>query len=183
MKLPLFLGLLLGFSHITRAADVDNPAYKAWAAYKVGTTFTTNAVTTAKGEKSETKQVHALLEKTADKIVVEITTTIPVGKSTYDSKHKAEHPKTLKGDAPKPEDTGKQKETFVAKGEETLKLAGKEYKTTWTTTKITNPGAETVVKRWTCPDAPIELLKMETKTTGSYPSTSTMELTEIKEPK
>jgi hypothetical protein len=163
---------------------VDNPTYKAWAAYKPGTTVKVKTVSDTAGNKSETIMAYKLLELTDAKAVVEMVVTSKVAGMEFSAPaSKTDHPKTLKivGTTPAPA-PDKKPEGVVEEGEETVTMAGKEWKCKWYKTKNKTPVGDMEAKTWICMDLPGSVVKMESSMTGQAASKTTMELVEIKTP-
>lgn len=71
-------------------------------------------------------------------------------------------------DAPKPKE-----------GEETITVAGKEYKAKWTEMTVDQNGMKSTTKSWTSEEFPGMILKSETKLEGAVSGTTSMEVVEV----
>ena len=156
---------------------VENPQYKSWAAFKVGTSIKTqtSSVMTVAGNEMANKSTMTttLKELTPDKAVLEIAM------EGMPEPQKLEVPaKVAKGT-----ETGQQPGVTVTKkgeGDEEVTVGGKKYKCHWVENQVTSDQMESTTKAWTCDSVPGKLVKMVTETTKPMTMKATMELVEVK---
>lgn len=186
-----FAASLCGLALISIASaqeTIENPSYAAWAKKKIGTQVIQKTTSEVMGQKFEATITYKLLEIKDDKVVVEMITKSKVsGTEVEQPATKIDVTKsTTVPKGMKKEDVQQGRpEGTIAEGEETLKVAGKEYKTKWFKYKRSSEGTEIDSQSWICMDVPNLLVKMTSKVTGKDPnlnSKTTMELVEIKEP-
>jgi len=164
-----------GETQTASKATAKAPA-NPWEAFGVGSyakqkmTSVMNMAGKKTSTTSEMKQT--LVEKTADKAVVEIETTT-MGMT---NKTKMDIPLTAPAvtaaattQAPPPLSTGK----------ETLTVAGKSLDCQWVETETNQGGNKSNVKVWTSSDVPGGAVKMVTKTTSPMEMEVTSELVEF----
>ena len=170
---------------VSAQEKIDNPTYANWAKYKVGATATLKTTTGSAAFSSESTMTTKLVERTAEKVVIEITVKSKVGGMEIEiPPMKQEHLKTI--ELPK----GAKKEAFTSgkpegttkEGTETLKIGGQEVKTKWYEYEVKANGADVKAKMWTSDEVPGMLVKMESKIGGAVPTDSKMELVEFKKP-
>jgi hypothetical protein len=185
MKWPLALAAAFITALAANASadePVESPVYKSWARYKVGTSIRLQAVTLIQGNRVETTTTARLVELTDEKVVVEsVTASDGTGKAIENAPQKLVYRRAfvlLPG--VKREDVGKP-DGSIARGEESLKLAGKEYKAQWFDSKSRVEAGEALTRTWMSDDVPGKLLKSVTKVPAAD-KTTTLELVEIKTP-
>jgi hypothetical protein len=170
------------------AQDKDtypNPEFATWSNCKVGTSVTLRTITEAAGMKTELLVTNTLVEQGAEKVVVEVTTTIKTnGMEIKAPAQKRVVTKTIvlkKGD--KKDDVFKgQAPGKTEEGTETLKVAGLEVKAKWYKAANDLGGVKSETKHWVSDDVPGMVVKSVTTTTGAVNSTNTTELIEVKKP-
>src|SRR5439155_12998084 len=178
--------LVVFVSGISLAQEkVDNPEFANWSKFKKGTSVTLKATSDVAGMKSESTITTTLVDVTADKVVVEMSTATTANGMEFKTP-------ALKRDILKaiPLPPGAKKEDFapgkvpgsVEEGTETIKVAGKEYKTKWYKTKNSAGGNDIEGKMWMTEEVPGMIVKVESSTKGAVASKSTMELVEVKKP-
>lgn len=181
-SLPILLGLLvLPAASSLAFEDIEHPIYKNWARFKVGTSVTTTATTVGSSQTIETKTTTKLVELTPEKVVLErVVVSNATGTKVENPPQSLEYarkffllPGVKKADLGKPQGA-------VAEGEQTVKVAGKEYKAKWYDTKGRTEAGETLIRSWMSDEVPGMLLKAETRVVGKLKTT--MEVTEIKTP-
>lgn len=167
-------GLALQADPPKPAAKVVNPEFTAWSAFPKGTAV----VIAQSGEGSGTTDqspkkwkgtvTHTLIETTADKVVVEIVTTERLDDAKERTVSRKEtHPRliaALPGRVPIPTRT-------TTESEETITVAGTEYKAKKVQVKETNIDAEGSVyteTTWLSDEVPGRLLQQESSQTGTY---------------
>jgi len=165
------------------ADTVDNPTYASWAKMKKGASVTVKMTAEVAGEKTESTMTTTLVDLTADVATTEMVTVTKAGGQEFKSEPiKTENKKVVELPAGKKKADFDKPEGFVVQGEETLKIAAKEYKTKWVKVKNSTNGSEYEAKTWTCDDVPGTIVKMETKSSGGGVKSSTaLELVEIKQ--
>jgi len=162
---------------------VENPQYKSWSAFKVGTVVKMQMNTSTKVGDMEmaTKMAMTttLKELTADKAVVEMVAEMDMnGTKTAMPAQKQEIPaKVAAGAASQPAGV-----TVTKKGEgdEEVAVGDKKYKCHWVENQMTSDQMEGTSKTWTCSDVPGGMVKMVSDTSKPMKSQTTMELTEFK---
>jgi len=179
MSKQLFsLAAILCFIAIGARAGEENPFKNAkvgdFAAYKMSSKMG--------GMAMDMENKRTVIKKTDTEVTIEMATKVmgQENKSTFTVNLNEKYD-------PRAMNTGKGDVTIkdLEKGEETITVAGKALKTTWTKYEITSKaGAQTVNmkgKAWVCPDVPLGgLVKSETEmgAMGAMPGggTMTMEL-------
>lgn len=173
------LWMVLAALWLPAAGDkVDNEEYKAWADAKVGTWCKFKMVSEAAGTKTEMEISAKLLEKTDEKLVLEMKTVMVIaGNKTEMPAQKKEIPAKI--DKIEPEGEGMKPKT--TEGDEEIEVAGKKLKCHWVETVTEIEGMKTTSKTWKCKDVPGGMVKMTTKAVGadgSVTSDMAMELVE-----
>ena len=166
------------------ADNYENPLYSSWAKFKKNTVVTAKQTSDVAGQKTETITTYKLSELTADVATVEVVSVSKAGGQEFKSEpFKMENKKMLDLPPGKKKEDVEKPEGLVDQGEETLKIAGKEYKTKWVKVKTNQGGIEVESKIWTSNEVPGLTVKMDTKTSGTgFSSVTMMEVTEIKNP-
>src|SRR5262245_9759970 len=166
------------------ADTMDNPTYASWAKVKKGPSVTLKMSADVAGQKAETTMTTTLVDLTADVATTEMVMVTKAGGTEFKTEPmKTENKKVVELPPGKKKADFDKPEGFVDQGEETLKVAGKEYKTKWVKVKNSTNGSEYEAKTWTCDDVPGTIVKMETKASGGgVKSSTTLELVEIKQP-
>ncbi len=167
---------------VAAAEEVEHPAYKSWARHPVGTSVALKSVTTTKGVTNVTTKTTTLVKLTAEGAVLE---TVRVSDGTGKVVESPPEAYLQRRMFPlfagvKKEDVGKPPGSST-RGEETVKLAGKEYKATWFDSKGSVEGGETFTRTWMSEEVPGRLLKAVTKVPKADNMT-TVELVEVKTP-
>jgi hypothetical protein len=169
--------LLVSVSSV-RAADVENPEYKSWSGFKVGTTATWHTTTSAAGNKTEMDRTVKLIELAADHAVVEEAMVMEVsGQKINTPAAKRTIPAKLAAGAAAPAVPAQG--AAAKESEETLEIGGKSYKCKAIATSREANGAKTQSKVWTCADVPSTLVKMTSTSEGAFKSETTMTLVSI----
>lgn len=163
------------------SALAANPMYDSWASHKPGTSVTLNSTSEVSGMKTESEIVYTLKEVTPEKAVIEVkTTTNAMGQKIESPATTMDIPSAGAGAAQNP--TNAQAGAAgadVKTSEETVKVAGKEYKATCTVSKSDANGAKTEAKTWTSPEIPGTILKMESTSSGQMAMSTKMEVTKV----
>jgi hypothetical protein len=166
------------------AEQVESPLYASWARHKVGTAVTLRSVTEAGAGagKAETTTTYRLVELDDKKAVVEmVVVSNATGKEVKNAPQRLEIRRLfplLPG--VKKEDVGKPSGA-IAKGEETISVAGKEYKAQWYDSKGRTEAGESIARTWISDEVPGTMLKSIIRVPKAK-ATTTMELVEIKTP-
>lgn len=164
------------------AAEVEHPVYTSWARHPVGTSVALKAVTTTGGVTNITTNTTTLVKLTDEGAVLE---TVMISDAT--GKVVESPPQTYLQRRLFPLFAGVKKEDIgkppgaSTRGEETVKLAGKEYKATWFDSKGSGDAGETFTRTWMSDEVPGRLLKAVTKVPKADNMT-TVELVEVKTP-
>lgn len=167
-------------SPAVRAADVENPEYKSWAAVKAGTTVVRHQVVTTAGNKQEMDLTSKLVELTPEQAVVEDAVAmtlngqkmnLPGNKRTIPAKSPAPAGPTSKPGDPK---------ASIKEAQDKVDVGGKAYQCKVIETASAHPqGGEVKSKIWTCPDVPGGIVKMETEMTGPVKAVTSLTLVSI----
>jgi hypothetical protein len=186
MAILVPLVMMLVASVVLGQDKVDNPTYKAWSGFKVGTTVKT--VTTDSetgGDKAWTLKMTktlTLTELSADKAVVEVgfETGISGANTQPSEKGRMEIPaKMTKRADTQPADLKATKN----EGDEEIAVGDKKYKCHWVETRFASGQMEGTLKVWTCSDVPggmARTVKTAIDTAKSRKRTTTMEVVEFK---
>ena len=178
MKTLLVMAVVLATGAAVCYAEemVENPAYKLWAAFKVGAMARSEMNTTAGDMKTQMEQTQTLKALTPEKAVVEMKMTMTMGGNktempaqSIDILAKIEKAKL----AAKPD-------AEVKEGAEEIEVAGKKMNCKWTETKMKQGEIIITSKVWTAPEIPGSVAKMETKTEGQVKSETTLKVVEYK---
>ena len=160
------------------AENVEGPIYKSWSKSKVGTSVTVKSVTVMKGQRVESTLRYTLLELTPAKAVVEMVVT---SKGVENRPQRLEHRRDFPLMAGmKKEDIGKPP-ADAEQGEETINVAGKDYKAQWYDIKSRVEAGEAIARTWTTPEFPGMLLKSVLRVPAADKVT-TLEVVEYKIP-
>lgn len=159
-----------------RSEKIDNPMYVNWAKFKPGTTVKTKVVSDMAGNKSDITTTTKLLEVTAEKVVIEMSSSMKMGDQTFDMPaQKMDFPAKVEK---QPEEKTKE-EVKPKTGEEEIEVAGKKYKAKWTESVMEANGIKTTSKVWTSEEFPGMTLKMESKMEGGMSGTTKSEVVEV----
>ena len=176
MKIIALLLVLTALALPTAVAaeTVDNPVYVSWAKFGVGTQAVYRSVSDAAGQKTESTVTYKLAEKTPEKAVIEMSTTMTVGGQKIETPvtkmeqvakiEKVEPPQT----EAKPAD--------VKSAEEKVKTGGGEFACKVTEVKLDANGMEGVSKTWMSDEVPGMLVKSSTTTVKPVAAETTIEL-------
>lgn len=164
------------------AEEVEHPAYRSWARHPAGTSVALKSVTTTQGVTNVTTKRTTLVKLTDEGAVLE---TVSISDAT--GRLVEAPPQTYVQRRMFPLFAGVRKEDIgkppgsSTQGEETVKLAGKEYKATWFDSKGRVESGATFTRTWMSDEVPGRLLKAVTKVPKADNMT-TVELVEIKTP-
>ncbi len=160
----------------------ESPVYKMWAKFPAGTTVTRRTTTENEDSplKTVTSIVYMLKEKTDDSVVVEFvaTTTHPDGRVERNPPQENKTRRTFSLPPGIKRDTEKKNQES---GEETFKVAGREFKTKWYKSKDFTEAGELVSQTWSSEDMPGGLVKSVSKVPAKR-ATITVEVTEVRIP-
>jgi len=177
MKTFLAVVALIVSTAVTAHAQgqIDNPEYQRWSPFKAGAYVKFKMTSEASGNKNEMEQTYKLLEITPAKAVVEITmvamgSKMPAQKRDIPAKITPEAAKDPKAQVVK-----------AAEGNEDVDVAGKKLKAHWVESTGDMQGTKTVSRVWQVKTVPGGMVKMETRTSGSMASKTSMVATEWKE--
>jgi len=180
-RVCLCAAVMIGWSALAVFAEekVDNPEYKHWAQFKVGSFSQLKMISSVMGNKGETLMTMTLKELTPEKAVVETSMV------TEAMGQKHEMPATKQEILAKIEKTdvkefepkkGKQPDGTevleVKKGKEDVKIGDKKVATEWFESKIKKDGSTVTAKVWHCEEIPGRVVKMSTKMEGPMASES-----------
>jgi hypothetical protein len=146
---------------------IDNPQYADWSRFKVGAFVEATIESDSSGSKSTAKMTTKMVELTAEKLVLEVTTVSKMaGQEFAMPAQKIEVPKILeipdiKLPETKPEDTPK-----VTEGSETIEVAGKKVACKTIESTGDMMGMKHWSKTWYTNEIPGGWAKQETKSEG-----------------
>jgi len=188
MKKVLWMVAVLGMAASFALGEdmVDNPAYKQWSAFKVGTMVkqaSTTVMTVADKEMTtKTTITTTLKELTPEKAVIEMVIEMDMNgqKTAMPAQSTTIPAKVAKDAATQPAAPPGVKVTEKGKGDEEIEVGGKKYKCHWVEMEMTSDQFSTTSKTWTCADVPGGTVKMVSETTKPMKSKTTMEMVEFK---
>ncbi|HRK31870.1 MAG TPA: hypothetical protein PLD59_12390 [Tepidisphaeraceae bacterium] len=158
----------------------NSPQYDSWAKHGVGSSVTIKGVTEAAGQKTEMEITQTLLEKSDEKVVVEIKNKMTMMGNTMDTPaQKLEIPAKAPEGQGTPVEEAKKAGFEVKESEENVTIAGKDYAAKVIESTGNQNGMEIVAKVWTSTDVPGMMLKTVSSTTGAMASNTTMEVTAV----
>lgn len=167
------LAMILLMASAVRAEKIANSNYDQWAKFKLGAFVKMDVDTVAGGNNIKSVMTTKLIELTADKVVVEITTTMEMmGQKIDTPAQKMEIPVRIE----KPVEPAGVEKPKPATGEEDLKVGDKTIKTTWTETLTTSGSNAMLNKSWISPEIPGGVVKAISRTEGATPTAMTMTL-------
>ena len=154
--------------------QVDNPQYKSWVQFKVGSFAELKSVTAIGQSSTVMSMTYTLKSVAADKLVVTMQTAMEIAgkKMAMPASDMVIPAKIAKGKEKAP--------SAAKKGSEKLKLAGSKLDCKWIEQTIAASGSTTKSKVWMCDDIPGGMVKMTASTTGEVKSESTMTLAKFK---
>ena len=163
----LAAGAVFAFATAAFAEQVDNPAYKAWVACKVGASVTRQTTQTGGGPAYEATVIEKLVKVTPQTVVIESTRTMKMaGKETKIPPTEVTIPAKVEKDQaglPNQALENKPKVLGMKEGKETLDLKGKKIETVTRDFKaeITQDEDKMTVqlKTWFSPDIPGGMVK------------------------
>ena len=189
MRLTRIFGVasLMVFVIAAAAAQekVDNPEFANWSKHKKGTAVTLKVTTDFGGMNTESRFTTTLVDVQPDKVVLETTGVSTVnGMEIKAPSMKRDVPKEviLPASVKKEDYTAQKPPGTFEQGEETVKVAGGEFKAKWYKTKSSAAGNEVESKSWMSDDVPGRVVKLESATKGAAAIKTKMELVEVKKP-
>ena len=184
MKPIVYSGIMSMFALLAVAADqAESPIYRSWAGAKIGTSVTHREVVVTKGVRVETTRKQTLTKRTDSKVVIdeeqfgvgasgepEVLTSL----SLDYNKALFLLPGMTREKIEKPGIDGKG-------GEETIKVAGKEYKAYWCETVAPTDHGPATARTWISGEVPGKVLRTSMKV-PSADKIVTTELIEVSVP-
>ena len=155
---------------------VDNPAYQSWAKFKPGTTVMLTNQTDMGGMAMKMDMTYKLAELTPEKAVVEMTTKMPQAENTTKMEIMAKMKKEDVKDVAMPPNVKGEAKVLP---DEDVKIGDKTYKCKVIEFTSEAQGMKTSGKSWTCPDMPGQMVKTESKMSGTMEGTMTMVVTSV----
>jgi hypothetical protein len=183
MKSFLFAMMASAIAHPGAAAQtVDSPQYLSWARAEKGASITMRSTTTRGGDPRPITSTitYVLTDLTPEKATLEMSV---VSDATGTKVENPPQELVIRKAFPllpgiRPEDVGRPRDA-VEKGDETLKLAGREFRARWYVTKGQTEAGRSQTRTWLCDDVPGLLLKSVT-TVPKVDTTVTLELIEFR---
>jgi len=183
MKMYLLGLVTLTIAQANAAAQtVDSPQYLSWSRAGRGASITLRSTTRLSNDPTPvtSTMTYTLIELTPDKAVLEM---VAVSDATGKQVENPPQEIVIRRAFPllpgiKPEDVGKPRNA-IEKGEEAVKLAGKEFQARWYLTKGKTEAGPSQIRTWLCDEVPGLLLKSVT-TVPKVDTTVTLELIEFK---
>jgi hypothetical protein len=172
----------LAVPSIVSAQQIDNPMYTSWARHTPGTSITMRSITEMRGKTIETTTAYTLRKVLPDRVVVEmVAVSDATGSKVKNPPQEMEiRRKFYLLPGVKPEDIGKPDGT-IASGEETLTLAGKEFRAKWFDSKGQTEAGPSRTRTWMSDEVPGRLLKSVLEV-PNVDKTTTLSLIEFQVP-
>jgi hypothetical protein len=162
------------------AEQIENPAYTSWAKYKPGTSTTMAMSSDMGGQASKMETKTTLKEVAADKLVIEMATSMEAAGQKMDMPaQKVDVPKMIDKPAAAagtPPADQKDPKVDAKTSEETVTVGAGTFKAKVSQATMEQGGNKTVTKTWMSDDVPGGMVKMESTTEGPMKSTSKGEL-------
>jgi hypothetical protein len=160
---------------------MENPQFTNWAQFPVGTRATQKSVTTTGPNQTVTTTTYTLVEKKDDVLVVAMQahTSYWDGRETDNPPEYFRNLKTIA--VPPGHKPGEKPKGVSELGEETIAVAGKEYKTKWYKGKDNVEGGAVETQNWSSDEAPGGLVK-SVVAIPKQKQTTVIELVEVKLP-
>lgn len=161
------------------AEKIANPSYETWNKLGVGSSSTLKSMTDAMGNTTEGETTTTLVEKSAEKVVVEIKASMTMAGQKMDlPAQKIEYPAQIdKEPAGTNPATAAPVDAKVT--EESVTVPAGTFKCKVVESSTEANGMTTKSKSWTSDEVPGSLVKSETVTEGAMASKTTMELAKI----
>lgn len=172
-RLALVLLLVLPLCAVARAEDkpaapappkktIENPTYKAWASFKVGASAKYEQDSGTPDQKSTL--TWKLVELTAEKAVLEMTSAVSMGTETYESPPmRTDVPKTV--EVPTTPEGPDQPKIETKEGTGSVTTPAGTFACKTIEMNMTMTGMTSASKTWTSTDVPSGLVKSEQTTT------------------
>jgi hypothetical protein len=156
---------------------VDNPQYKHWSKFKPGS-YVVMKITTAAGKGSETTTTYTLKKVTPAAVSLEIKTAVQAAGQNMEMPPAIQEvqAKITRAQFEKQENKRGERE----KGEETLRIAGKELKTQWVYSMFGHNGRVHKNRVWTCDEIPGRVAKMVMSKKGRLETKTVTEVVDFK---
>jgi hypothetical protein len=161
------------------AEQVDNPQYQSWSKFKPGTTVTMKSDSVMKVQGNEMKNASTITTKLLDISPTEATVETTMLANGQESKLPPQKIPAKTEKAAVPADAPK---ADMKEGTDKVEIAGKTYNAKTVETTSDANGMKTTSKTWMSDEVPGGMLKMESNSTGSMESKTTMTLVEVKTP-
>ena len=163
------------------SALAGNPMYDSWAKCKPGSSVTMTTASEVAGNKSDSETTTTLKSVTAEKVVVEIKTTMTMmGNKIESPATSMDIPATAAAPAtPATPPAGGTPAAEAKVTQEKVTIAGKEYDATCTASKSDTNGMKMTSTVWTSPEVPGMTLKMVSEGEGAMKMSTKMEVTKI----
>jgi hypothetical protein len=165
------LGMLAGGLGLQ---DVENPAYKQWAKFKVGTSVKHRSEMETSGQKMVTDMTRTLKSVDETKAVVTTATSMDMGGRKMDMPGSDENIMAKIKKVEPPADAPK-----TETGEEEIEAAGKKWKCKWMKLTSEAQGQKMTITTWMCDDVPGQMVKMVNEMAMGKQTTI---LVEVKQP-
>jgi hypothetical protein len=164
-----------------KGETMENPQYTSWARFPVGTKAVQKSVTTTEPNKTVTTTSYSLVEKKDDVLVVEmqVHTVWWDGHVEDNPPEKLRVVKTI--GVPPGYKPGQKPKGVTEEGEETLTMAGREFKTKWYKGRDNVEGGAVESQNWSSDEAPGGLVKSVVRI-PKQKQTTVIELVEVKVP-
>lgn len=168
--LLLSFGVVAGLSVCAGVArgqeEVENPIFKNWNRFPVGSKVTYSSVT--ESEESETKQelIYTLKEKTKERVVIgrQVVFILPDGTRNEIPEMTSQNARTYRlapgFKRPDPDNPP----GLMDKGEEVVELVGRKIKTEWFKSKMRVEAGDMFTRSWSSVDVPGGLVKSISET-------------------
>lgn len=170
--------------HVAAAQEVDNPQYTSWSKFPKGTILKTRSTTrvASRDDQVTTSTTYTLTNVTPERVVLEMV--VESDATGTKVKNTAQELVIRRAfyllPGIKKEDLGKP-QGAIAQGEETVQVAGKEYRATWFDTKGSTEVGESLTRTWMSDEVPGRMLKSVVRV-PKITKTTTLEVTELKTP-
>jgi hypothetical protein len=173
--------ILTTFASVAAAEKVDNPLYKSWANYKIGTYIVMKSTGEAGGYPFEQTVTRTLKEVTDEKVVIEMTGVNKVMGMNVDMPATSEEieAKVPKGQVDEKhirEHVDEEHDIKYKEREETIEIKGKKIKTHYYESKGDGSDAF-MVKYWESEEIPGRMVKTVTENSEMK---TTMEIVDMK---
>lgn len=180
----LLLVATSGFATVACAQTVvDNPAYKNWANFDVGSSATYSSITVASGAKTHQEYTLTLVELTDEKAVVErrLSVVMPDGSRMTYPAMTSTNPRTYKLRKGMKVADPENPEGVKDKGEEVVEVAGTKVDAKWVKMESKVEAGTTYSQTWYSKEIPGGLLKSvnETPATDSVTTVYLLEMNRV----